>query len=83
MDIFKQFRELFVKRMSEDSATADRRRKDYNQAIFFWSSEYEEYRQVFQDTTMEMVLECFDKAVKDYQKQRRTDKWQNVKQLNL
>ena len=63
-----EFRELFIKRMTEDSKTQDRRRKDYNQAIFFWNDYRNEYSQVFNDTTMEMVLKCFDDAFKDYLK---------------
>lgn len=54
--------------MSKDSDTTDRRRKDFNQAIFFWDDYHQEYLPVFCDTTMEMVLECFDNAVKDYRR---------------
>lgn len=48
--------------MTVDSETQDRRRKDYNQAIFcdYGNGEHE---QVFCGTTMEMVLDCFDNAV--------------------
>lgn len=60
-------RECFIKRMTVDSETNDRRRKDYNQAIFF-DNGAEEHKQVFYDTTMEMVLYCFDNAVKDWRK---------------
>lgn len=60
-------RECFIKRMTVDSETNDRRRKDYNEAIFFDNGEGE-YRQVFCNTTMEMVLDCFDHAVKDWRK---------------
>lgn len=54
--------------MSKDSDTTDRRRKDFNQAIFFWDDYHQEYLPVFYGTTMEMVLECFDNAVKDYRR---------------
>lgn len=60
-------RECFIKRMTVDSETQDSRRKDYNQAIFcdYGNGEHE---QVFCGTTMEMVLYCFDNAVKDWRK---------------
>lgn len=61
---FQKLRDCFIKRMTVDSETQDRRRKDYNQAIF---CDYGrgEHDQVFCGTTMEMVLDCFDNAVKD------------------
>ena len=64
---FANLRELFIKRMTIDSEHNDRRRKDYNQAIFcdYGRGEHE---QVFCGTTMEMVLQCFDDAVKDWRK---------------
>lgn len=64
MNTVSRLRELFVKRMTEDSETQDRRRKDYNQAIFGFRDDGSTY-QVFSDTDMEMVLRCFDDAVKD------------------
>lgn len=36
LDFFEQLRELFIKRMTEDSETTDRRRKDFNEAIFHY-----------------------------------------------
>ena len=64
---FAELRELFIKRMTIDSEHNDRRRKDYNQAIFcdYGRGEYES---VWDNTTMEMVLQCFDDAVKDWRK---------------
>lgn len=62
-----ELRNCFIKRMTVDSETQDRRRKDYNEAIFFDNGEGE-YKQVFCDTTMEMVLDCFDNAVKDWRR---------------
>lgn len=38
---FAQLRLLFIKRMTEDSETQDRRRRDYNQAIFYVESDEE------------------------------------------
>ena len=63
----EDLRDCFIKRMTVDSETQDRRRKDYNQAIFcdYGRGEHE---QVFYGTTMEMVLDCFDNAVRDYRK---------------
>lgn len=68
MDTLKEFKELFVKRMAVDSETHDRRRKDYNQAIFHWNYALEEYLPNFDYLTMEMVLKCFDNAIKDYRR---------------
>lgn len=69
---FAELRELFIKRMTEDGKSQDRRRSDYNKAIFF----YPEWclkippntRQAFDEITLEMVLECFDNAVRDWKK---------------
>ena len=62
---FANLRELFIKRMTIDSEHNDRRRKDYNQAIFcdYGRGEHEA---VWNETTMEMGLQCFDDAVKDW-----------------
>lgn len=65
---FLELRELFIKRMTEDSDHNDRRRKDFNQAIFCKYTEDGEHEQVFCGTTMEMVLQCFDDAVKDWRR---------------
>ena len=89
---FETLKQLFIKRMTEDSKTQDRRRKDFNQAIFHYysneyietvnkySKEYEKYGlssltvspedtyQVWDEITMDMVLQCFDNAVKDWRK---------------
>ena len=68
----EELRELFIKRMTVDSDHSDRRRKDYNQAIFNWWEEDEaeaDPRKTFQcwaEMDMGMVLECFDNAVKDW-----------------
>ena len=64
---FAELRDLFIKRMTIDSEHNDRRRKDYNQSIFcdYGRGEHEA---VWNNTTMEMVLQCFDDAVKDWRK---------------
>jgi hypothetical protein len=62
--VVAKMRELFIARMTVDSPHGDARRKDFNQAIFFESRG--EYRQCFNGTTMEMVLTCFDDAVRDF-----------------
>ena len=81
------FRELFIRRMTVDSDHNDRRRKDYNQAIFHyeddesvdaWNEDCEKYGlskkeygrtyQVWSNMDMDMVLRCFDDAVKDWRK---------------
>lgn len=80
-----RLRELFVRRMTVDSETTDRRRKDFNQAIFHFESDdevdsYNHYCEqyglpkkkygatypVWSEITLDMVLTCFDDAVKDY-----------------
>ena len=63
-----ELRELFIKRMTVDSEHNDRRRKDFNQAIFSYNEYTEEWTQCFCDTSMEMVLTCFDDAVKDWRR---------------
>ena len=84
---FAELRELFIKRMTVDSEHNDRRRKDFNQAIFhyekdeevdFWNKDCEKFGltkkkygqtyQVWSHMDMDMVLQCFDDAVKDWRK---------------
>ena len=70
---FAELRELFIKRMTVDSDHNDRRRKDFNQAIFSWWSDDETHLpentfQCWSEMTMDMVLQCFDDAVKDWRK---------------
>lgn len=84
---FDELRELFIRRMTVDSETKDRRRKDFNQAIFYvekdedvdaWNRECERYgfapkeygetHPAFDDMDMDMVLQCFDDAVKDWRR---------------
>ncbi len=57
----ERLRALFLTYLTEDSITQDRRRKEYNQAIF----DAEEGWAVFNGTDLDMVLEKFDKAVKE------------------
>ena len=66
--VVEDLRNFFIKRMTVDSDHNDRRRKDFNQAIFFQFVENGEHEQVFSGTTMEMVLQCFDDAVKDWRR---------------
>ena len=84
---FEELRNLFIKRMTVDSNHNDRRRKDYNQAIFHyedddqvdaWNEDCEKYGlpkkrygqtyPVWSEINMDMVLQCFDDAVKDWRK---------------
>ena len=86
-EVIALLRELFIKRMTVDSEHNDRRRKDFNQAIFHYESDEEvdswnekceifglrkkEYGltyPVWGTTTMDMVLQCFDDAAKDWRK---------------
>ena len=66
--IIAELRELFIRRMTVDSDHNDRRRKDYNQAIFFYDDYTHEHLACFCETNMEMVLRCFDDAVGDWRK---------------
>jgi len=61
---FVDLRNQFIKRMTQDSPHHDRRRKDYNQAIFGYKDDGSTYA-VFCETDMDMVLQCFDDAVQD------------------
>ena len=64
---FHELRELFIRRMTEDSETTDRRSKDFNQAIFGYRDDGSTY-QVWSDMDMDMVLKCFDDAIKDWRR---------------
>jgi hypothetical protein len=60
-------RDLFIKRMTIDSEHCDARRKDFNQAIFGYRDDGSTYA-CFSGTDMDMVLQCFDNAIKDYRR---------------
>ena len=64
---FDELRELFIRRMTEDSETTDRRRTDYNCAIFGYRENGSTY-QVWSYMDMDMVLKCFDDAIKDWRR---------------
>jgi len=65
-------RELFIKYLTQDSATKDARRKDFNIAIFINPSDkHFGGHQVFNGTDLDMVMEKFDKAVKELRQQER------------
>lgn len=57
-------RELFIKRMTVDSESQDKRRRDYNQAIFGLKADGSSYP-IWNYIDIDMVLQCFDNAVKD------------------
>ena len=57
----KELRQLFMKYLTEDSKTGDARRKEFNQAIFNKGEGW----QVFQGTNLDMVMEKFDRAIKE------------------
>lgn len=67
---YERLRKRFIKRMTEDSNTQDRRRKDFNQAIFGFNEDGSTY-QCFCETDMGMVLQCFDDAIDDLKKEDR------------
>ena len=73
---FEELRELFIQRMTVGKGE-DRRKKEYNRAIFFkydWEGGDGEYHQCFTDITMEMVLDKFDLAVKDMKRLKKENK---------
>lgn len=63
----EELRALFIKRMTIDSEHHDARRKDFNQAIFSYRDNGSTYA-VWCETDMDMVLRCFDDAVKDWRR---------------
>lgn len=72
--VIAELRKLFIKRMTVDSGHNDKRKRDYNQAIFGWWEEDEEEAdpsktfQCWSNMNMGMVLQCFDDAVGDWRK---------------
>jgi len=68
-EIVKELRRLFIKYLTQDSETNDARRKEFNQAIFI-DPEDNPFggHQVFSNTDLDMVMEKFDKAVKEMEK---------------
>jgi len=64
-----ELRLAFLMRLTQDSETKDRRRKDYNQAIFIpeHGSQMHGGAPVFNGTDLFMVMDAFDRAVKDLQ----------------
>ena len=66
--MYEDLRAAFVKRLTIDSPHHDRRRRDYNQAIF----DAEEGFACFNNTDLDMILEKFDAAVIDITKSGRS-----------
>jgi hypothetical protein len=56
-----RLREEFLRLLTEDSETKDRRRREFNQAIFDAERGYA----CFNDTDLGMVMEKFDRAVRN------------------
>ena len=66
---------LFWERLTKDSTHNDRRRKDYNQALFgHWDDESPEdeksWFQYFRQMTPQMIMEKYDEAVSDWKRWR-------------
>ncbi len=55
----QELRAEFVRLLTTDGPTRDRRRRDYNQAIFD-----PEGCSVWSETSLDMVMDAFDKAVR-------------------
>lgn len=70
------FRKLFINRMTVDSDHDDHRRQDFNRAIFGYREDGSTY-EVWSETDMDMVLQCFDDAVRDWRKS-----WCDIKGCN-
>ena len=64
---FHELRELFISRMVEDSESRDRRSSKFNQAIFFYRDDGTT-GQAWNEIDMDMVLKCFDDAIKDWRR---------------
>jgi hypothetical protein len=63
LELIETLRGAFIRLLTEDGLTTDRRRKDYNQAIFFpLSNPSFPGHAVFNGTSLDMVLEKFDRA---------------------
>jgi len=60
----KALRKLFLKYLTESSETQDMRRKEFNQAIF----DAEKGFACYTNTDLDMVMEKFDRAIKEFQK---------------
>lgn len=61
-----RFRDFFINRMTIDSKTQDRRKSDYNQAIFGYDERGGTYA-IWSE--MDMVLRCFDDAMRDFRRE--------------
>ena len=56
-----ELREEFIRLLTVDSETNDRRRKDFNQAIFDAERGYA----IWNGTDLDMVMDKFDRAVRN------------------
>ena len=66
-----KLRQLFLKYLTIDSETKDARRKEFNQAIFIDPTDKMfGGHQVFNGTDLDMVMEKFDRAVKEKKDER-------------
>lgn len=66
MNRIDDLRAAFLKRLTQDSETKDARRRDFNQAIFMTDERgIFDGKAVWDDTTLDMVMGAFDRAVKD------------------
>lgn len=56
-----ELRATFLRLLTQDGPSSDRRRKDFNQAIF----DADEGWAIWATTTLDMVVEKFDRAIKE------------------
>lgn len=58
--MIEELRAEFLRMLTQDGGTTDRRRKEYNQAIFM-----PEGHAIWTETDLSMVMDKFDKAAKN------------------
>lgn len=62
-DFAEALRAEFVRLLTTDSPHRDRRKRDFNQAVFM-----EDGKPVWDETTLDMITSKFDKAVKNVER---------------
>jgi hypothetical protein len=66
------FRVMFVEMLTTDSETQDRRRKEFNQSLFYPAdSNWAAGRQKWSAIDLDMVLDVFDNTVKRMKREQK------------
>jgi len=63
---YERLRAIFLRLLTVDGPTRDRRRREYNQAIFNAEGGWA----VWSSTDLDMVMDKFDKAAKEAERER-------------